>query len=166
MASIEKSSCIILRSIRWQESSKIVTVYAREWGKTGIIAKGALRPKSVFSGKLESLNLVEAIISHKDSRQLQILTDLQVLHSFSRLRLKPDHLAYSLAILELLDHTLEEHQSDPLFFDFSETMLRRLEITERPEVVFWYYILKLSSFLGFRPQLQTCHFCGSGSSAD
>ncbi len=159
MAEILKSPCIILRSIRWQESSKIVTVYARDWGKTGIIAKGALRSKNPFAGKLESLNLAEIIISHKESRRLQILTDIRVHHSFNRLRLQPDHLAYGLAVLELLDYTLEEHQSDAVFFDFSAAMLRTMEQTNRPEVVFWYFILKLSSFLGFRPQLQTCASC-------
>ncbi len=164
MAEILKSPCIILRSMRWQESSKIVTVYAREWGKTGLIAKGAFRPKSPFAGKLESLNLAEVIISHKDTRQLQILTDIRILHSFNHLRLQADALAYGLAILEVLDQTLEEHQADTVFFDFSAFMLQSLERTKRPEVVFWYFILKLSSFLGFRPQLQSCHSCQATSS--
>ncbi len=165
MANIQKSACIILRSIRWQESSKIVTVYAREWGKTGIIAKGALRPKSPFAGKLESLNLTEAIISFKESRQLQILTDLQVWHPFNQLRMQPDHLPYALAILELLDGTLEEHQPDAVFFDFCAAMLQSLERAKRPEVVFWYFILKLTSFLGFRPQLQMCTSCQAETSS-
>ena len=58
MAELIKSDAIILHSIRWQESSKIVTVYSREWGKIGLIARGALRPKSPFAGSLESLNYV------------------------------------------------------------------------------------------------------------
>ncbi|HHJ52190.1 MAG TPA: hypothetical protein ENJ89_03250, partial [Caldithrix abyssi] len=56
LSALHKSNAIILSAIRWHDSSKIITLYAREWGKIKVIAKGALRRTSPFGGKLETLN--------------------------------------------------------------------------------------------------------------
>lgn len=161
MAELIKSDAIILHSIRWQESSKIVTVYSREWGKIGLIARGALRPKSPFAGNLESLNYVQTIVATKPTRNLQILTGIDVLESFNALRLNLKQLPYALALIELLDQVLEEHEQDAVFFDFIITMIQSLEKSTQPEIIFWYFLLKFSSYLGFRPQLQKCHICNT-----
>ena len=163
MPEILKSKALIINAIRWHETSKIVTLYAREWGKIKVIARGALRPKSSFGGKLESLNLIEAIISSKESRELQILTQADVLENFTQIRLQMERLPYALAILELLNLSLEEHQADALFFDFCEKMLSAIEISAAPTTVLWYFLLKLSSFLGFKPNLDACNFCKTTS---
>jgi len=161
MAELIKSDAIILHSIRWQESSKIVTVYSREWGKIGLIARGALRPKSPFAGSLESLNYVQTIVATKSSRNLQILTGIDVLESFNALHLNLKQLPYALALVELLDQVLEGHDPDTVFFDFIITMIQSLEKSLHPKIVFWYFLLKFSSYLGFRPQLQKCHMCNT-----
>ena len=159
MAQLIKSDAIILHSIRWQESSKIITVYSREWGKIGLIARGALRPKSTLAGLTESLNYVHCVVSNKAERNLQILTSIDVIDSFNHLRLEITRLPYALAIIELLNQVIEEHESNPVFFDFTIEMIQNIGKAKSPQIVFWYFLLKLSSFLGFRPQLQKCHVC-------
>lgn len=159
MAEIIKSEALILRSIRWHESSKIMHIYSREWGRLGLIAKGALRPKSPFAGNLETLNYANCIVSYKAGRELQILTGIDVIDSFSQMRLNLDRQPYALAVLEVLDQVLEGHTADAVFFDFTIYILRTIEKSRKPEMVFWYFLLKLVSFLGFRPQLKQCHTC-------
>lgn len=159
MAEIVKSKALILRSIRWQESSKIVNIYSSKWGRLGLIAKGALRPRSSFAGNLETLNYVECIISKKEGRDLQILTGINVINSFNQMRLDLNQLPYALALLEVLDQVLEGHTADSVFFDFTIHIIESIQNSSRPATVFWYFLLKLASFLGFRPQLQRCHIC-------
>lgn len=163
MPEILKSKALIINAIRWHETSKIVTLYAREWGKIKVIARGALRPKNPFGGKLEALNLVEAIISSKDSRELQILTQADVFENFSKMRMQIEKLPYALAILELLNLSLEEHQPDTVFFDYCEKMLTAIPSAKNPKILLWYFLLKLSSFLGFKPNLDLCSFCQTTS---
>ncbi len=165
MPELKKSDALILHSIRWHESSKIVTLYTREWGKIGVIARGALKPKSPFAGSIETLNHINCTLSMKSGRELQILTGLHVLDSFNGLRLKLDRLPYALAITELLNLVLHEHEADAVFFDFTSAMLKNIETAQNPEIVFWYFLLKFSSFLGFRPQLKQCHICHSEPSS-
>lgn len=165
MPKLIKSDALILHSIRWHESSKIVTLYAREWGKIGVIARGALKPKSPFAGSIETLNQINCTISMKSGRELQILTELDVLNSFSGVRLDLDRLPYAMAISELLNQVLHDHEADAVFFDFTSAMLRNIESAHYPQIIFWYFLLKFSSFLGFRPQLNQCHSCHSAPSA-
>jgi len=163
MPELLKSKALLLSAIRWHETSKIITLYAREWGKIKVIARGALRPQSPFSGKLETLNLVEAVISSKESRELQILTQVDVLEAFTPIRLQMEHLPYALAILELLDQVLEEGHQDAVFFDFCQRMLSAIAASKNSKIILWYFLLKLSSALGFKPNLDLCGFCRSRS---
>lgn len=41
MVMLEKCEGIVIRSIDYGESNKIVTLYTREWGKVGVMARGA-----------------------------------------------------------------------------------------------------------------------------
>lgn len=159
MAELLKSRALVLSSIRWHESSKIVTLYAREWGKTKVIARGALRSKSPFSGKLEALNVIDCIISQKGSRSLQIITEADLVDPLNALRLNINHMPYAFAIAELIQSLFDENQAETIFFDFTLSILNSLGLSNHPEIVFWFFLLKLSSFLGFKPNLEQCAIC-------
>jgi len=163
MPGIVKTKALVINALRWHESSKIVTLYSRELGKIKVIARGALRPKSPFGGMLETMNLIEAVISSKQSRELQILTEAALVNPFSQIRLQLDKLPYALSILELINQTIEERQADEIFFDFSARLLEAAADSENPEIILWYFLLKLSSFLGFKPNISECSFCKNTS---
>ncbi|MGH7752892.1 MAG: DNA repair protein RecO, partial [Gemmatimonadales bacterium] len=69
---------IVLHSIRYSETSKIVRLATRELGVQSAIAKGALRKKSPFGGGLELLSEGVAQLAHREQRELQILTAFDV----------------------------------------------------------------------------------------
>lgn len=161
MPELIKTQAIVLHSIRWQESSKIVTLYSREHGKIKVIARGALRSKSPFGGKLETLNLIEAIISTKVSRSLQILTQADLLNSFNSIRPDLARLPFALSILEIIYQALDEHQVDEIFFDFVITLLEAISQSAQAEIILWYFLLKFTSFLGFKPNFDYCASCSN-----
>jgi len=151
-----KTKALILGSIRWKESSKIVTLYSQKLGKVKIIARGALKNNSVFAGKLESLQLNEFIILVKESRSLQILKEVELLNSYNSICSDLSRYPFGIAILEIINQAFEESHSDERFFDFLIEMLQALAEIKVPENVFIYFLLKLSSYLGFKPSLQKC----------
>lgn len=156
---IVKEKCIVLNSIHWKDSSKIVTMFSRENGRIKVIARGAFRKNSPFGGLLESLNIIDAVISEKSARSLQILTDAEIQNNFQKLRMMPDHFPYALAILEMINQIFEFSHSEAVFFDFTCTVLLELERSTDPEAVFWYFLIKISSFLGFKPEFTICQSC-------
>ncbi|MHC4433863.1 MAG: DNA repair protein RecO, partial [Planctomycetota bacterium] len=47
---LTKDMAICIRAVDYSETSQIVTLFARDTGKIGAIAKGSKRPKSKFDG--------------------------------------------------------------------------------------------------------------------
>ncbi len=156
MSGIIKTSALILHSIRWKESSKIVTFYTREKGLIKVIVHSALKKNSIFAGKLESLTLVNIILDYKESRSLQILRDSEVSNSFSKLKSDYGIYPYALLILELINQIFDFEQEDSIFYDFTIVMLKELEKKTDTNIVILYFLLKLASYLGFKPAFDLC----------
>jgi DNA repair protein RecO (recombination protein O) len=154
-----KTEAIVIRSINWSESSKIITLFSRELGLINVIAKGARKKNSQYQGLLESLNAVEAIIYISAGRNLQILGNIELEQSFHKLRQDLNKTGYALSILELINIFFLYSESDAIFYDFLLYIISFIENHNMNEIAFWYFILKLTSFLGFRPEFSQCHKC-------
>jgi len=157
-----KSSAIVLKSIDWRDSSKIVTLFTRDEGKLSVIAKGARQNKSKYQGILESINLLEVIVYISAHRKLQILGEISLEDSFPKIRVDYEKTSYAFALLELTDIFFKEGSVDTVFFDFLSALLSEIENTIDSRIVFWYFLLKLSSYLGFKPEFNLC--CGCNKS--
>jgi DNA repair protein RecO (recombination protein O) len=158
--SIQKTSALVLKSINWKDSSKITTLFTRELGKMDVIAKGAKKAGSRYRGLLESLNSLEVLIYFSANRELQTLGDVSLENSFTRLRGDLTKTGYALSILELVDAFFAYNNPDITFFDFSKQILYTLEESDNEQMIFWYYLLKLASYLGFKPDFTICRKCG------
>jgi len=156
MGQLIKTKALVMGAIRWKESSKIVTLYTREFGKQKVIARGAYRKNSPLSGILETMNYVEVVLDFKSSRELNLLREINLESAFNKLRSQFDAFMYGMALLEIINQVFEENDSDSLFFDFTITQLDQLEQLKQPHVGATYFLLKLLSFLGFKPQLADC----------
>lgn len=154
-----KTTAIVLNSINWKDSSKIITLYTREVGKIGVIAKGVRKLKSNYGGILESLNLVEVIIHVSPKRQIQVLGTASLEESYPQIKKNLEKTSYSYAILELILILIETGSSDPVFFDFIVTLLNEIERSEKQKIIFCFFLLKISSYLGFRPDFNVCLIC-------
>ena len=159
MAELVKSQALVLQSIRWHETSKIVTLYTRQFGLIKAIARGVFRKNNPLAGRLETLNLIWVVISFKETRELQIITAADLIDTFQPLKSDLDRLPYALSILELVQKLLQPAHRDEIFFDFIVQMIRAMVLTKYPLVVLWYFLLKLSSYLGFKPDLDYCSIC-------
>jgi len=155
-----KTQALVVKSMDWQESSKIVTLYTREAGKLKVIARGAKRKTSPYRGMLATLNRIEAVIYLSAKRQLQILGEVSLEDPFTPVKNDYDKTGFSFAVLELADRFLQEDERDPVFFDFLIVLLGEMGASADPRLVFWYFLLKLCSYLGFRLNLAACPQCG------
>jgi DNA repair protein RecO (recombination protein O) len=154
-----KTQALVIKSIDWKDTSRIVSLYTREAGKMKVIAKGARRIKSSYAGMLETMNLVEAVIYVSEKRQIQILGELALENGFAGIKKDYDRTGRVYAIFELADHFLQDGERDPVFFDFLLTLLREITEIKDSRIVFWYFLLKLGSYLGFRMDLGRCAGC-------
>lgn len=161
-----KSSAIVLKSINWRDSSKIVTLFTREEGKLSVIAKGARHSKSKYQGILESINCLEVIVYISGTRKLQILGEISLEDSFTKIRADYDKTGFAFALLELIDIFFKEGSVDTVFFDFFRALLSEIEKIADSRIVFWYFLLKLSSYLGFKPEFNICSNCNKSMTSE
>jgi DNA repair protein RecO (recombination protein O) len=161
MTQIFKTPALVLYGMRWSESSKIVHLFTSEKGYMKAIARGALRPKSPFRGTLENLNHVEVILSIKEGRGLQLISQVSLLNPFSNVRENLEATSVAFAISELLRAVVHENEASQPLFQFTIQTLEDLNsLAARPLILFLIrYLLYLSEYLGFGWNLKVCSGC-------
>lgn len=160
--SLEKTEGIVVRKIRWHETSNIVTSYTKDFGKVKLLAKGVFRPKSKLTGSLELFSLVAFVFYKKEKTELYTLSSADLLKSFSKISEEIERYAIASAGMELLDRLVTGEQSHPQIFDLTLKFLSNAETsdTKKLEPLLWAYALKLSACLGYRPKIDKCVVCG------
>ena len=158
---ITKTEAIILKGMKYRETSKILTLYTREFGKISVIAKGARSPKSKFGSALEPMNYVLAVFYKKDNRDLHLLAQCDLMKSFRGISEEMDRLHAAMAVVELVNAVSHaEEQNEKLFTTTVEALEKINRATKNALHVFYCFEMRLSDILGFRPNFSTCFGCG------
>ncbi len=121
----EKSRAIVIRTSPFGETSSVVTIYCREFGKLRALAKGAWRPKSGFDGGLDLLSTCQVLVLRKSSGGLDLLTEAG-LESRFRVGTSLSAVLGGMHVAELLDALTADADPQPELFEVAHATLRRL----------------------------------------
>ncbi len=159
---ISKTDAVIIHSRKQGETSKILTVYSEQFGKMRLVAKGSRGVKSKYLGILETLNHVTLIFYRKENRDIQYLSQADVVDRFPSIHEQLGKLALAAIPCEIIDRAeTTEHQNQPLFHLLLDT-LHALEQakTGLKNIIrsFYLYYIKIS---GFEPEISSCAHCGT-----
>jgi DNA repair protein RecO (recombination protein O) len=158
----EKALALVLRTADWSETSRIATLWTREFGKVRALAKGGRRLKSNFENALDLLTLCRIVFLRKSSGSLDLLTEAQVVERFAPLRTDLPALYAAYYVAELLADWTEDYDPHPALFDEAREALRDLAgpgAAVGPRVA--RFDLVLLRELGYRPVLEACAACGA-----
>ena len=164
--SMEKSEAIVLRVVPWSETSMVVTLFTREFGKVSAIAKGARRLRSPFESSLDLLAKSEVVFIQKSNDSLDLLTESKLIRRFrsGQRALLPLYCGYYVADL-LLGLTEDNEKAGELYHMSDQTLVDLDAGMSEPEVVlrFEMQVLKL---LGHLPTFHLCASCGNPVQSD
>jgi DNA repair protein RecO (recombination protein O) len=162
ISSLVSCEGIVLRNLRYGETSRIATLLTRELGKIGVIAKGARDPKSPFGASLEFLSHGSFVVYHRPGRDLHFLRSGSLEREFRGLQRDADRFFLASAFAEFLERVL--HGEDPAdeLFPFALRALDVLETAAQPALpeLFRGMQLRVASILGYAPRLEQCLRCG------
>jgi len=155
------TDAICLTVQTFSETSKIAVLYTRLWGRISVIAKGANRPKSQFSGHLEPLSVAECVIYKKPTERLQLLASCRSTQPWLPLTTSLERAAYAFAVCEFLYRHTYEGQDGELFNLAAGTLESLAHLPDNQMArQFWSFLLSALEYLGFRPVFDHCDRCG------
>lgn len=158
--SSEKATALVLRVIEFSETSSIVTLYSREFGKFSALAKGARRPKGPFESALDLLNLCRVVFLRKSSGTLDLLTEAKLQRRFRGRGRELSFLYAGYYVAELLKELNDEYDPNPALFDAADETLEALATEGSLVALVLRFELTALRLLGHMPSLALCVNCG------
>lgn len=153
------TDAIVLGSIDYGESDRIVTFYTIDYGKVKGIAKGAKRSKHRFVNNLEPFSCIKLLFFQKQGRELVRIEQADILQRFDNLLLNLERLAQGSYCLELLNEMTPDGQKNEEVFELLRNFLERLDTGFDPQTLTICFEIKLLSLLGYYPHLDACVVC-------
>ncbi len=158
----EKSLAIVLRTIEFSETSLVVTLLTREFGKVQALAKGARRLKGPFEGALDLLCVCRIVFLRKSSGSLDLLTEAKLERRFRAARCDLSRLYAGYYVAELLGELTDNGDPHPELFDLACNTLEALDSTAASVAALLVrFELETLRLLGHLPSLDQCVECGT-----
>ena len=150
---IETATGIVLRVRPLTETSLIIHWLTPDAGRIGTVAKGARRPKSLFTGKLDLFYLCRFSFSRSAKSDLHTLREVELQETHSALRHDLQKLQQAAYAAALIEQATETETPLPEIFELTREFLAALvQHPALPQTVFAFE-LKLLEILGLEPDL-------------
>jgi DNA repair protein RecO (recombination protein O) len=151
---IHRTEAVVLRSMKYGETSRIVTLFTRDRGKITVLARGARLPKSRFGSTLGPMSFIQIVYYYKPTRSIQMLSESSYVQPFNGIGKRLDRITTGLRIIELVHALTQEEEQNPQLFNLLIQSLNRLNVTEgKTDNILPFFQLKLSTILGFSPSI-------------
>lgn len=156
MLPTHSSSAIILKNVKYGDSSLIVNVYTRNFGLMGLMARGIHKTNGkISSALLQPMNLVEIVFTENKKSNLCYLKEISLetpFHSISSNIYKSTILMF---LNEILYKTLKEELPHQELFDYIKQSLVLLDTQQEQYFDFHLYFLAgLTKLLGILPNIR------------
>lgn len=152
---------IVLRTMKYRDTSQIVTLFSRDYGKISVVAKGIRNRLKGGAGGLDPMAIVRAVVYRKPGRELHLMSQCDRIRVFKGLDADLGRMAGGMAAVELTHLALPPEEPHPDVFLLLERTLDHLGgATRDPAIALYYYKVQLLGILGFRPVLKECSHCG------
>jgi DNA repair protein RecO (recombination protein O) len=161
--SLIRGEALLLRSVDYGESDRIVHFLMRDYGRITAIAKGARRSRRRFPGTLDVFNCLQVEGRLGPRTSMAFLETARLIDPFLGLRRDPARYALASFLTEMLDRLSPEGiggQEAERLYSFAIESLALLE-TLRPDPTLRVLLeLRALDALGLRPELGRCVRCG------
>jgi DNA repair protein RecO (recombination protein O) len=158
---ITTTEAIILKSMKYRDSSKLLTVYTEAFGRCSLIANGARSLKNKFGSALEPMSCSTLTFYKKQNKDLHTLSSAEPSVRMRNLMDSFDRLTSGLAICEIIYTSQTHEEQNPPVYALLKSTLAALNATEHNEqsLVFWFQV-KYAAAMGFGLSPSICPASG------
>lgn len=158
---IVETRAVVLKAMKYGDTSKIVTLYTRDFGKIKVVAKGARNQKSnKFGSSLEPMSVSSIVLYKKEQRDLHLLSKSEVVMQMTRLQDDPERMFAGLATVELVNMVMHDEEGNAPVYDLLEEAVSVINRSSKNGVnVLLAFMVKLFHRFGFGLNIERCMGC-------
>ncbi|HEY0980923.1 MULTISPECIES: DNA repair protein RecO [unclassified Schlesneria] len=159
--SSEKSEGLLLRVTDYSESSRIVVIFTRDFGKISALAKGGRRLKGPFESALDLLSTCQIVFLRKNTSGLDLLTEAKLVTRFHPQERDLACLYAGYYLAEILLALTEDYDPHPVLYSAAQDALNLFQNSETMLLGVIRFELVLLREIGQLPDLENCVACGA-----
>jgi len=155
-----KLTALVLRTVDYGESDRVVTLLSRERGKVPAFARGARASRRRFAGALEPFTLLAAEVRARSASELLGLESAAVLRGHGGIRGDLARIGCAAYATEVARELVQDHEPHPDLFELLLEYLGLLDRAPARPAALRAYELGALRAAGLAPRLDACARCG------
>lgn len=152
-----KTKGIVLRTIKYGETSVITSVYTELFGLQSYIVKGIRQASKKSSGKgiyFQPAAILDMVVYHNQFKNLNFIKEFQWGYLYEQVLFDVIKNTVAMYVVEMLQHSLKQPEANPELYYMIEETLKQLDkgTSSFTANLPLYFTLHLGGELGFRIQ--------------
>jgi DNA repair protein RecO (recombination protein O) len=144
------SEGIILARKNYSEADRILVVFSKSYGKLHLLAKAVRRPESKKRGALEVFTRIK--FSAAKGRGLDIITEAEVIDSFSKIRKDLKRVAVAYFLMEVIGRTVQAGDKNEELYNYVFSKLEELKKATSLKKFREDFVYQVLVLLGYWPE--------------
>lgn len=155
MCLLEKTEAIVLKYINFTDSSIICYLLTKDFGKQTYMVRGIRGKNSKTKiNLLQPLFILNVDVKHKPKSNIHTLHEFSLSEFYKTIPYDIAKSSIAIFISEILNKTFKDGDEDEELFNFVKTYILKLdELKEDYNNFHIIFLIKLTSFLGFYPNI-------------
>jgi len=154
---IDKTKGIVLRTVKYGETSVIVAIFTELFGLQSYLVNGVRTSSKKGSSKaslFQPASILDLVVYHNELKNLQRLKEFKWNYLYKHIFFNVLKNSVALFMVELLHKCVKQPESNPDLYHFMEDALINLDDAEETVVANYplFFALHIASFFGLRIQ--------------
>lgn len=163
---IVEAEGIITREVKYGDSSRILTVITKEFGKISVLAGGVRSNKSGLLAATQLFSHVSLQLFKGREKSLYKINGGDILTSFSSIRESLERMAYASYFCDIANDVVQENAPDEQELHLLLNTLYMLSLNKIPyEQIKGVFEFRTLMIQGLLPDLSVCSTCGQANPA-
>ena len=158
--SATKTQAFVLKTQDYRDTSLLVSLYTKDFGKIRGIVKGIRENQARFGSTLEPFSLNEILFyRRRKGADLHQVTQADLVDPFWTARHDLEQLSYANYLLDLVDTLVEVDEPNEAIFNLIKDAIDFMQSGASPRRTARIFEMKLLDELGLAPELGACVVC-------
>lgn len=159
---VVSTKAIVLSSLKYGDTSLIVKCFTQEEGLKSYLIRGILKPKKkgLKAAHFQPLTQLKIVAKHNAKNTLNSIKEAQVIHPYSSIHSDVVKQSLVFFLSEVLANSIQEEEQNKSLFSYLETAFIWLDIHDKITNFHLLFLLNLTRFLGFYPDMSEQHKIG------